>query len=492
LSRLGGRLRGLGVGADTTLTMVLQAGSAVAAFALQLVILRVLTRADADIYARTITYLALASAFADFGIAAVVLPRLAVSGSDAPSLKAGLVLRLVSVLIAWLVINLYLLIVGHHELLLYVNISYVAIFFSARLIGMRQFIEIVWRLQGRTYVVTAVALADTVLLTLGVIVLALVDALSIERVLLLYAFSSIPGFALIVWPLWKNGRLGRFLSVRLKPRYYRALLAAAVPVAVMVVAGQTFAQLEPLVIEAYLEVGAVAGFRAATSPLTGLIFLPVAISYGLSPVISQISRGIRRDIDMGTMTSVAVRILGSLALAICAVCYLFGYQIMMLFGPKYIGETPILMLYSISNGITFFVILFDAFLLAMGYRKQVLAAAVVGFVAALTLELLLVREYAVPGLIAAKIGAQMVIIVWQLRSFQPTLRRGALAGLARLAMPAALLAGSLVATASLPLIPRAMIVLALLGGSLLLARVVRPEELQQLRRMKLDGGGREG
>ena len=485
MSRLGRRLRGLGVGADTTLTVVLQAASAVSAFVLQVIILRVLSKNDAGYYSLTTTYLAISSSLADFGIAATVMPRIAVSGGNSPSFKGAIVMRLATILMAWVAINLYLLARGNHELLVYVNISYVAIFFSARLIGFRQIIETIWRLQGRTYVVTAIALADAILLGIGVVILAWLGALSIERVLILYAVASIPGFAIIIWPLWRNGQLRRYLERPLKLRYYKALLVASSPVAILVLAGQVFGQLEPLVIERFLHISDNAAYRAATAPLTGLLFLSMAISYGLSPIVSQIHRGARNDLGAGFLTSVSVRLLGTLALGICAACFLFGAQIMQIFGPAYIAGTPILKIYSISNGLTFIVILFDAFLLAMGARSSVLIATGVGFAAALTLELLLVGQWAIPGLVAAKIMAQLVIISLQLRAFKPELRAGAFAGLRRLLLPALLLAGTLLATATLPFPIHAAIVLVAVIGSLAIGPIVTPGEIQTLRRIRL-------
>jgi O-antigen/teichoic acid export membrane protein len=485
MSRLAGRLRGLGVGADTTLTVVLQTLSAISAFGLQVIILRVLSKNDAGYFSLTITYLSLASALADFGIAATVLPRLSVAGGDSPSFKAAIVLRAATVMMSWVVMNIYLVARGNHELLVYVNISYMAIFVSSRLIGIRQFIEILWRLQGRTYIVTAIALCDSLLVAGGVIVLSLSGTLSIERVLVVYAVSGIPGFALILWPLWRNGKLRRYLGRPLPRRYYRAVLAASFPVAIMVLSGQAFGQLEPLVIERFLHISDNAAFRAATAPLLGLLFLSIAVSYGLSPVVSQIHRGGRSDLGAGFLTSVAVRLLGTLALGICMGCFLFGAQIMQLFGPKYISGTPILKLYSISNGLTFLVILFDAFLLAMGARRSVLIAAIVGFVSALVLELVLVSSWAIPGLVAAKIMAQLILIAIQLRAFQPELRAGALAGLRRLALPALLLAGTLFATDSLPFEIRVPVVLVAVVGALLAGPIVTPGELQLLRRIRL-------
>lgn len=485
MNRIARRLRGVGVGADTTLTVALQIAGAVAAFVLQVVIFRVLSRDDAGFYTRTTTYLVLASAVADFGIAATVMPRLAVLGGDTPAFKAAMVIRFGAILVAWLVMSLYLLVRGSFDLLLYVNLGYFGIFVSARMIGLRQFVEILWRLQGRTYVVTAVGLADTFLLMGGIVLLAAVGMLTLERVLLLVAFSGLPGFLLIVWPLWKSGRLQRYFSISVPRRYYRTLLKASIPVAVVVIAGQIFSQLEMLVIEAYLHVSDNAGFRAATAPLTGLVFLSSAVTFALSPVVSQIDRGARRDIGADMITSVAVRLIGSMALGICAVCYLFGEELMLLFGPKYYAEVPILKIYSISNGLTFFVILFDAFLLAIGYRRQVLVAALVGLSSALVLEILFVQSYGVPGLVAAKIASQAMIVILQVRALQAELRTGAVAGLMRLAIPAGLLAVALFATAGLSDLVRVPLVLLVLGGSLLAGRIVSPAELRFLRQLRL-------
>jgi O-antigen/teichoic acid export membrane protein len=72
-------MRRLGVGSDIGLTAILQALAALAAFALQAIIVRSLSKDQAGLYFLTLSYVTIASGMADFGILAAIYPRLSVT-----------------------------------------------------------------------------------------------------------------------------------------------------------------------------------------------------------------------------------------------------------------------------------------------------------------------------------------------------------------------------------------------------------------------------
>ncbi len=67
----------------------------------------------------------------------------------------------------------------------------------------------------------------------------------------------------------------------------------------------------------------------------------------------------------------------------------------------------------------------------------------------------------------------------------PDLRGGALAGLRLLVLPTVLLGGVLLATTALEAIYRVPLVLLVFGGALVVGRIVTPDEIQLLRRLRI-------
>ncbi len=480
------RVRRLGVGADTATTVVLQALGAATAFAMNLVIVRVLTKTDFGIYTLTISVLVIVSGIGEFGLNPLVLPRLSIAGRAAtPVLKAGMIIRAFAIVTGALLANVYLVLRGNAEILLYVDIGIVALLLSSRLIGMRQFFEMIWRLYGRTYVIPTVAIGDMLLMLAIVLGASRVGQLDILDVMLALAVTSVPGFVLLAWPLWRSGRLQSYLSQRVSSRYLRAIFFAALPIGVMVILGQAFGQLEVFVIDAALPTTEVAAFGAAVRPLMGLSFIATAIGAGIAPVIAQVYKGTRRDVSMEFLCSIASRAVLVVGLVVCAGTFLFSRQVMALFGQEYIAENYIFRYYGINEALTFLIILLDILLLFIGQRRQVLIGAVISFAVALVLEAALVGPYGIPGVIAAKVVAQVVLIGWQVYATREQMRSGVLAALVRLAPAAALLALVLWVSTPLGVVARSAVVISTLVLALLALRVVLPSEIRELRALRI-------
>lgn len=482
------RLRMLGVGADIGLTVVLQVVSSLAAFAFQIVVLQNLTMEESGVYFLAVSYMIIAAGLGDFGIVATVLPRLSVSrGVGTPAFKAALVLRICTVALSGLLLNLYLLIVGKESLLPFVNVAYLSVIISGKATGIRQLFEVLWRLQGRTYVITAISVIDTIIGLIAIWILSQFGKVTVMGVMVIFTFSNLPGFIAVIWPLMRKLRAERAFEHTIPSRFYKTLVASSFPVAMMAVLAQVSAQLETLIIESYeaLSHADIAAYNAGIRPLTALIFIATTLSVGFLPIVSQHSKGMRSDSSFEFITSVGARILGTISILIALVCGLLGEKIMLLFGEEYVAEAYILQLYSIISGLSFLVVMFDHFLLAVGKRKQTLYGAALYLLLAMITEPWAIRVWGIRGMMYAKGAALCCMIVFQIFRFAPEIRLAAAKAIARLAPSAIVLFGTLLATSGMSLPPRIAIVTSATLASLLLLQTITREELVVLRKMKV-------
>jgi O-antigen/teichoic acid export membrane protein len=482
-------MRRLGVGSDIGLTAILQALAALGAFALQAIIVRSLSKDQAGLYFLTLSYVTIASGMADFGILAAIYPRLSVAkGGGSPAFRAGMVLRLLSMVFAWIVINIYLMIDGDWQIIGLVNVGYSSVVFSSRMSGIRQFFETLLRLQGRTYLLSLLALVDMAITILVIALLGYLHILNVFRAMVVITVGSIPGFIVLLWPALRYLRTATATAVRIPARYYRAVLVASLPLALFVFTGQVYAQLETLVIKSFLTLSAVSAYGAAVRPLVGTLFFAGVVAVGVVPIVAQSYVGSRPDVSIDYIVSVAVRIIALLGIGICAACNVFHDQIMLIFGRQYVAEGYILRIYSITNMLVFLVILFDQFLLIAGLRRQTLIGALLSFLLALVLELVLIRPYGIVGMMMAKLFSVLCLIVYQLWMLRRDVRRAALDGLRRLLLPAAALAIAIVVTDGLPLAVRAAAVFGLPLAVLGLTRALPVSDLLLLRTIRVDIG----
>jgi hypothetical protein len=163
----------------------------------------------------------------------------------------------------------------------------------------------------------------------------------------------------------------------------------------------------------------------------------------------------------------------------------FADQIIAINGAQYHADGYILRFYSIANGLTFIVILLDSLLLSIGYRRQMLYGSLFAIGVALIAELIVVAPWGIRGIIAAKIATVSSLILFQLRMMPEKIRKPAISGLSKLAIPAGALAISLAATATLPLFARALICGSVVLVALFSLRIIRREELSMLRYIRL-------
>ncbi len=202
-----GRLKVLGIGSDIGLAVMLQGAGAVVSFAYQTVLLRSLSKESAGIYFLSIAYVSLAGGLGDFGLAATVTPRVAVAGSvPTPAYRAAFHLRILALLTGIMVLNVYLGVTGQWDLLPYVNIAYVSIIVSARTTGVRQLVELMWRLRGRMYAISAIAVVDALLGLAAMLILQHNGAMNLMNAVLVLGLSSIPGFVVVGMPLLREFR----------------------------------------------------------------------------------------------------------------------------------------------------------------------------------------------------------------------------------------------------------------------------------------------
>lgn len=480
------RLKMLGVGADIGLTVSLQVVGALAAYGFQIMVLRSLSKEESGIYFLAISYITIASGFADFGLVATVMPRLAVAGGEAtPAFKAGFALRAGMLLVVGILMNAIMAVAGRWDLLGLVNLAYISSIFGAKATGLRQFLDILWRLRGRTYVLTAVGVFDMLLGVAGLFLLWHYGEPTVMTVTLIFALCNIPGFVAVTFPWISRLRRSGFFRQKIPARYYRTLFLASLPVGLMGALAQVSGQLEPLVLDGFMSKADIAAYTAGTRPLIGLGFVAVTLAFGLAPLVAQHARRARSDSSFDFIISVAVRLIGVLGLGICAMCALFSEQIMLIAGREYVADAYILRMFSIINGLTFLVIVFDQFLLAMGRRKQTLYGAILYFVLALGLETLIIGRWGIMGMMYAKLAAVCCLVLFQLVMVGDEVRRSAARALGNLLPTAAVLLGAALATVHLDLWMRVPAVLVPTLGALLLMRTVKISELKMLRKMNV-------
>jgi O-antigen/teichoic acid export membrane protein len=485
VSSAGGRWKRLGIGNDIGLTAVMQLLGAMLTFAFQAVVVRSLDKGETGLYFLAMTYIVIATSIADFGIVAVVLPRMSVvRGMETPAFKTGLVVRLLAMAIAWVGINLYLLAFSTPQVVLAVNAGFSAILFSSKFSGVRQYLEMLWRLQGRTYIITLIGVIDLIVSLAIILLFHYTGHLTAASAWLAMPLGSIPGFLIVSWPLLRRLRQSEYFRRRIPLAYYRRVALASIPMAVMVILGQTFAQLEVLVINSRLTLADVGAFSTALRPLSGTLFLAVIVGAGIFPVVSQIHAGSRREVSLDYIVSVSVRLVGLMGLGIIAVCSLFDTQIMSIFGADYVAEAYLLVLNSLINCLTFLVILFDHFLLSTGKRVQTLIGTSISFFLAMALEFALVGSWGIKGVIYAKMFAIASLVAFQLYVVGERIRRPAFDGLRKLVIPAGMLVLALMATSQLSLVIRATAVLVLFAGAVVTLRTFSISELQLLRTIR--------
>jgi O-antigen/teichoic acid export membrane protein len=371
--------------------------------------------------------------------------------------------------------------------MLYCNIAYIAVLISSKSTGIRQMFELLWRLKGRTYLLTALLVIDTLVALIAVAIVAYMGKLTVLWLTVIFAVSNLPGFLAIVLPLIRNLRASGVFSRPIPRRYYRMLITAALPIAFMVIMGQTSAQLETLMIDstARMSKADIAAYNAAIKPLTGLIFIATAIGFGLAPIVSQHSKGVRDDYSFEFIASVGLRIIGVISLAICLMCGLFGQEIMKLFGPQYTGEVYILQIYSVISALTFMVVMHDQFLLAIGKRAQTLQGAMLYLTLALITEPIMIRLFGIRGMMYAKGLAICCLILFQLSRFAPGVRLASAKAFGRLLPSGGVLLGSLMLTDGLTMPLRVLTVSAAFAGSVLGMKTVKISELKALRAMRV-------
>lgn len=440
----------------------------------------------AGLYGLTIAYLSVGSSIADFGLNATIMPRISMArGPNTSSLRAATILRLFMIVAAWIGLNVYLNIWGHRELVLYVNLAFIGIFVSSRITGLRQMLEMLWRLKGRAYVAIGFSVFDSVLALAIVYLIARSGHLDVSTVMLVWTITAVPGFLMLLLPLLPTLRGADRLWKPLPRRYYKTLFIATLPVAAMAFSGQVAAQLEMFVLSWAGTIAQVGEYRVASSPAMGLIFIPVVISVGLAPLISQLYRSKRPEISMDRMISISTRLTAVVGLGFCVVCVLFADQIMWIFPEQYASSAYILRLYSVIIALVFLVVAFDQYLLAVGRRRQVFISSSVNLGLSIALEIPFMLMYGIRGMMVAKVTAVVATIAYQISVLPHDMRAGAMKGLMRLLGPAAAFAACVAITTDMSVVLRAAITLTAVMASVVAFGTIRLEELNTLRRLRL-------
>ena len=476
-----------GLGADIGLTVALQVVGALLAYTINIVIARSLGKSGWDDYSLCMhTYILIGTAVMDFGIIAVAMPRIAAArGKFSPAFSAALRLRFVTFFLGLAAALSMALIFGDGELLVPVLIGFGGALVSAKFTGIRQVPEVMWRIRGRTWIISVIAIFDAVLLLGIILILANQGMLTITTVMIALIAANVPGFLLVAVPIIRSFRRSELFGRTIPKKYYRGMVFGALPIAVMALSSQLFARIEPLVINATIGREYVGEYIAGILPLSGTIFFAITIGVGMLPLISQIHRRARSDVSAGWVVSVGSRTLGGVAIFISAVCFLFAEDILWLFDPDYVSYAYVLRIYSITNGLEYLVVFFDQTLLAVDSRKEVMIGTLLSVVLALVLQLAAIPLWGIHGLLIAKIVAVVAKIIYQLVVLGKDIRVGALKAFYRLSYGIVSLIGVLFLTSSMPIVPRTLVTLVVVCAVLVLGRIVDLKALSRLRRLQL-------
>lgn len=463
------------------------ATAAGANYALRLVVISSLIGAEeAGRYQLLIAYLSMGSSLADFGLTSAIMPRLArARGVNSPALRASINIRMVSIVAVGLGVGVYLAVSDRVDLIVPFGIAFLGCFVSARLLGVRNTLDLLWRLKGRSWVAGSFAVLDSVIALVAVLIVSAISNVTVTTVAVLWTLSSIPGFLLAVIPLLPELRRSDLLRRPIPRRYYKGVIAASAPVGLTLFLGQVGGQLETLVLNWSGTLADVGHYGVAIAPLTGFLFVPSAIGSGLGPVVSQLVRGSRRDLSLSWFTSIATRLTGLFALGLAAVAMVFADEILGLFPSEYAGGGYIIRLYAIVIALVFLIVVFDGFLIAIENRRRLLIGAFGGLALAVVLEAFLVGPFGVRGMLIGKIAVLVGLLWYQIASFPAEMRAGARSGLWRLALPIAVFVAAYVLADGLSLALHASIVFVATTLSAALVRTITFEEIRRIRTLAI-------
>jgi O-antigen/teichoic acid export membrane protein len=299
------------------LSVILQGFGAIISFATTALIFRSLTKDDAGLFSLVSSYLIVTISFIDFGIIATVYPKISLAnGTNSPIFKAGFILRCVTIFLGFVGINLYLILYNKSDLLLYVNLFFGVALFSSKASGLRQFFEAVLRLKGRTYLVSTISLIDGVIGIVSILILKFYNTLTLFNIFLILGSSSILGFLIVSLPLFKFLINEKVFKYNIKFKYYKSIILTTLPIALMSVIGQLFSQVETFIISGHLSNSDIAGYNAAFRPFQGIVFVPVMLSIGIAPVVTQLYKTQRNDIKMESLLEFVFKVFLLISLTI--------------------------------------------------------------------------------------------------------------------------------------------------------------------------------
>lgn len=479
-------LRVVGVGTDVSVAVGFQGIAALLGFAYQTILLQVLSKSDAGTYFLALAAVVVAAGFSDFGLAATIMPRLAVGVDRAlPVFRAAIHLRVASLSLALVLLLCYSVIASGQIPVSVIAAAFVAVVVAAKGTGVRQLYELLWRVRGKTYVVAALALLDMIIGVAGLLVLRSIDCLTLFTAALVFGLCGLPGFALSALPIHRELAARVSWRSRIPSRLYKSVALASLPIGALSFLAQLSAQLETLVLAAVrLGDHQVAAYNAAIRPLTGLIFLATTFSFGLGPLVAQAFKRTRSDISLEFLASAGVRLLGIAGMMIAAIAWIFSSALMSLFGPDYVHEAYILQLFAFVNILIFQVVLADQFLIAIGKRRAPLVGAIIQVTTAVVLEVMIVGSLGVKGMVVAKGVSYIVLHAYQLSQWPKDAYRAAIIGYGRLIPTALALGGSIYATVRMNDVLSIGIVLTATCAAAFAFRSVTLSDLMRLREIR--------
>ena len=483
------KLKGRGsiaLGNDIALTILFQALSALISYGAQIMISRTLGESGLDVYALVFSYLILAAAITDFGIVAVVYPRVAVAGGAAtPAFFAALRLRAVTFLVGSIGIVLAVWLLEGKEVVVPMLCGIIVLAVSTKLTGFRQIAEMIWRITGRTWLIGAMTAFDSAIFLVVLSLLGREMSLTPSDIYLLLAATSIPTLLIIVIGIRRATRGAAARYRRIPSRYLRMLALASLPIATMAFASQLFGRIEPLIISRWISLDMVGDYTNAVFALGGTTFIPMTIAIGILPIVSQVHRGRRTDLELSWLISTGYRSIGAVAILIGVVSFVLAEQILSLFGPAYVDDAWIMRIYTVTTLLEFLVIFGDQMLIATDRRRALMIGTLLSLGLVILFQIVAINYVGLAGVLYGKIGALIVKILYQHRSFDLRMRDGMRDGIVRILLASVVSGAVVLATRTLP----TAIWLLLSCGSalaiLFLTKSLDPQRWQRLRAMRL-------
>ena len=387
------------VASNTAVMMTGQVLSLLMNLFVMILIARSLGEEGFGLFSFVIAYVGIVSVVGDFGIGPILIREL--SRGTFPKEKilgASIVLRTVLTIIAIGLMNITAILMGYSfELIVLTNIIMANIFFSAKLPIYRGMFESIYKANLRMHVPVMYSFLDSALL-LALSVFLIDEKTSLVAVAMIYTFSNVPGFFLLVYSSLKQLKP----SFRIEKKVVTFVLRESYPLALYVVFMAIYDKIDILVLKGLSGDFATGVYAASKRLAMPLIFIPTAIVTSLYPLMSRYYHESKEKLNF--VYSIGMKILALIGSGI-GVFVLFRSDeiISFLYGGKFLSaDVPLAILVWAQMFIflSFFQVDYN---IAVQRQRINLWYAIVLSVTNVVLSVILIRFWAETGAAVAKL-----------------------------------------------------------------------------------------